>query len=138
MMSKYYAITLVVTCVVAALQQPLRTYLTSPSPYISVAVAAAICAPHGVWLLTHRAPPLQYLTAISGQGWGAVADYAAGTLFGALAMNLGAVLLVRWRRGPPGTTVGFRHTSPTPAFPCPFSPTHPTTRMRRVRHLGSS
>jgi 4-amino-4-deoxy-L-arabinose transferase-like glycosyltransferase len=94
MMSKYYAITLVVTCVVAALQQPLRTYLTSPSPYISVAVAAAICAPHGVWLLTHRAPPLQYLTAISGQGWGAVADYAAGTLFGALAMNLGAVLLV--------------------------------------------
>jgi hypothetical protein len=100
LMSKYYALILLATCFLAALQYPWRRYLASPSPYVAAAAAAAICVPHIVWLLTNRAPPLRYLAGISGQGWDQVADYAADTLFGGLGMNLGVVLivgLVAWR-----------------------------------------
>ena len=47
LMSKYYALILVATCLLAALQHPSRwRYFASASPYVSAVVAAAICAPH--------------------------------------------------------------------------------------------
>jgi 4-amino-4-deoxy-L-arabinose transferase-like glycosyltransferase len=95
MMSKYYAVILVATCFLAILMHSSRrTYFVSPAPYISAAVAAAVCAPHVRWLLTHRAPPLRYLANISGQGWNNVAAHAARTLFEALGMNSGIVAVI--------------------------------------------
>ncbi|HEY0185366.1 MAG TPA: glycosyltransferase family 39 protein [Rhodopila sp.] len=94
MMSKYYALTLVATCLVAVFQDRWRSYFTSASPYISAIVALVICAPHVWWLIAYRAPPLRYLAGLSGQGWDPVADYALGTFLGAVSMNLGVVLVV--------------------------------------------
>ena len=95
MLSKYYALILVATCLLAALQHPARwKYLASISPFVSALVAAAICAPHIAWLLTHRAPPLRYLVSITDWDWGYVVVHAIRTLFGALGMNLGVVLVV--------------------------------------------
>ncbi len=83
MMSKYYALILVATCLLAALQHPSRwKYFAAAAPYVSAVVAALICAPHAWWLLTHQAPPLRYLANVSGQGWGLVLVHAGRTLVG--------------------------------------------------------
>ena len=88
LLSKYYALILGTTCFLAALQHPARArYFRSASPYVSIAVAAALCAPHIGWLLTSGAPPVRYLSRISGRGYGFAAFYAATTFFGALAQN---------------------------------------------------
>jgi hypothetical protein len=95
MMSKYYAVFLVATCILAALQHPARwKYIASASPYVSAAVALVICTPHIAWLLTHRAPPLHYLASVSDLRWDSVIGLATKTLTGALGMNLGVVLVV--------------------------------------------
>jgi 4-amino-4-deoxy-L-arabinose transferase-like glycosyltransferase len=95
MMSKYYALILVATCFLAALQLPSRwKYLGSRSPYISAVVVAAICAPHVWWLLTHQAPPLRYLAATANRDWPHVFGHIGDTLLGALAMNLGVLAVV--------------------------------------------
>ncbi len=95
MLSKYYALILVATCLLAALQHPLRwKYFASASPYVSVVIAATVFAPHVGWLLTHRAPPLHYLASISGWPWNWVVVHATKTLLGGLGMNLGVVLVV--------------------------------------------
>ena len=88
LLSKYYALILAATCLIAALQHPLRRrYFASPSPYVSAGVAAALFAPHLWWLVSSGAPPLRYLSRISGRGFGEVASFAATAFFGALAQN---------------------------------------------------
>jgi 4-amino-4-deoxy-L-arabinose transferase-like glycosyltransferase len=88
LLSKYYALVLAATCLIAALQHPSRArYFASASPYISVAIAAALCAPHLWWLRSSGAPPLHYLSRISGRSYGAVALFAVTAFFGALAQN---------------------------------------------------
>jgi 4-amino-4-deoxy-L-arabinose transferase-like glycosyltransferase len=73
MMSKYYALVLLATCFLAALQHPSRwRYFASPSPYVAAIVAIAVCTPHIVWLFANQAPPIRYLSAVSGQVWGHV------------------------------------------------------------------
>ena len=114
-MSKYYALILVATCLLAALQHPLRwKYFAAAAPYVSAAVAAVICAPHAWWLLTHQAPPLRYLANVSGQRWDLVLLHAGRTLSGALAMNLGIVVvvaLVTWTTRRNGIAASGRNTS---------------------------
>ena len=88
LLSKYYALILGATCFLAALQHPARTrYFRSASPYVSIAVAAALCAPHVWWLLSNGAPPVRYLGRVSGRGYGAVAFYAATAFVGAPAQE---------------------------------------------------
>lgn len=95
LLSKYYALILAATCLIAALQHPLRwRYFASASPYVSACVAAALCAPHLWWLLSSGAPPLRYLSRISGRGFGAVAAYAGTAFFGALAQNAVVTVVV--------------------------------------------
>jgi 4-amino-4-deoxy-L-arabinose transferase-like glycosyltransferase len=119
MMSKYYALILVATCLLAALQHPSRrNYIASASPYLAMVVAAAVCTPHVWWLMTHRAPPLHYLASISDEAWHYVLGYAGQTLSGVLGMNLGVVLVVgsvTWfARRDATATVG--HSSRAPAL----------------------
>jgi hypothetical protein len=57
-------------------------------------------------LLTHRAPPLRYLAAISDRGWHYAFTHAAATVSDVLGMNLGVVLIVgfvTWRARRNGT-----------------------------------
>jgi Dolichyl-phosphate-mannose-protein mannosyltransferase len=87
LLSKYYALILGATCFLAALQHPARArYFRSTSPYVSIAVTAALCAPHIGWLLSSGAPPVRYLAQISGVSFGVAAFYAAA-FFGALTQN---------------------------------------------------
>jgi Dolichyl-phosphate-mannose-protein mannosyltransferase len=95
LLSKYYALVLGATCFLAALQHPARArYFRSASPYISIAVAAALCAPHVWWLLTSGAPPVKYLSRVSGRGYGAAAFYAVTAFVGAVAQNAVVFALV--------------------------------------------
>jgi 4-amino-4-deoxy-L-arabinose transferase-like glycosyltransferase len=88
LLSKYYALILGATCLLAALQHPARArYFRSASPYVSVAVASLSFAPHLAWLLATGAPPLRYLQHVSGRGYGSVGFYAATAFIGALAQN---------------------------------------------------
>ena len=88
LLSKYYALILATTCLIAALQHPLRArYFASASPYVSVAIAALLCAPHIWWLAANGAPPLHYLAHVSGHKFSAIAAHAALAFIGALAQN---------------------------------------------------
>ena len=118
LMSKYYALILVATCFLAALQHPSRRkYFTSASPYVSAVVTTVVCLPHVWWLLTHRAPPVRYLESITGWPWHYIIAHAVKAFFGALGMSLGVVLVIGWtiwtaRRG--GIAAAARRTrSPT-------------------------
>ena len=63
MLSKYVAVLLGVVCLVAACVHPnRRRYFGSAAPYVSVAVAAALCAPHLWWLVDTGFLPFQYFS----------------------------------------------------------------------------
>ncbi|MDE2582510.1 MAG: glycosyltransferase family 39 protein, partial [Rhodospirillales bacterium] len=95
LMSKYYALILLASCFLAALQHPgARKYFTSAAPYVSALTAAAIVSPHIWWLATHRAPPLQYLDSITDWPWPWVLKHAVDAFFGVIGMNLGVVAVV--------------------------------------------
>lgn len=95
LISKYYALILIATCFLAALQHhSRRKYFASASPYIAAIAAAVVCAPHVWWLLTHRAPPVRYLESVTGWPWPYIVAHAKNALFDALGMNLGVVLVV--------------------------------------------
>lgn len=67
LLSKYYAITLVLTCLTAsAMHAEARAYWRSASPWISVVTASALLLPHIVWLVANQAPPLQYALELTG------------------------------------------------------------------------
>jgi 4-amino-4-deoxy-L-arabinose transferase-like glycosyltransferase len=86
--SKYYALTLVATCGLAALASgERRRYFGSASPYLSAFVALALWAPHLVWLAETGAPPVRYLARVSGRGWGEAVALAVAALAGALAQQ---------------------------------------------------
>ena len=101
MLSKYYALILIGTCFLAALQHPRRrAYFTSRAPWISAATAAVLLAPHVWWLVANRAPPLRYLDTTTGWAWPWVRDHAANAFFSVVGMNLAPMLLVgavAWR-----------------------------------------
>ncbi len=95
LLSKYFAGVLAVTILLAALRHENRArYFRSLSPYLSVAVAALIVAPHIYWLAMSGAPPMRYLARVSGQGLGQATSFAAGALAGSFAQNLLAVVLI--------------------------------------------
>ena len=94
LLSKYYALVLAATCFLAALQHPSRRcYFTSFSPYVSILVCVAVCAPHVWWLVANGVPSIRYVAHELGRRFGATASLAATALFGALAQNA-AVFIV--------------------------------------------
>ncbi len=103
LMSKYYALILLATCGLGAIQTPLLAkYLRSIEPWISALIAASVCAPHLVWLLTHEAPPLRYLAQISGRGFQQILGAAAVTGLTSALSLLPVLAVVAWfARGQP-------------------------------------
>jgi hypothetical protein len=97
LMSKYYAVILIATCLLAAWQSSLGPgYFSSSAPWISAAVATTICVPHLIWLSTNKAPPLRYFASVTGRGFGEIAGAAAQTAFAAVWMNLAVLAVVAW------------------------------------------
>jgi hypothetical protein len=71
LLSKYYAVVLLITCFAASLAHPnRRAYYRSASPYISIVTCTVLCLPHAVWLLRAGAPPLSYALSRTGYGLG--------------------------------------------------------------------
>lgn len=67
-LSKYSAVLLGVTCLAAACVHPNRRgYFASAAPYVSVAVATALLAPHLWWLTSTDFLPFQYFGQKTGQ-----------------------------------------------------------------------
>jgi len=94
MLSKYYAITLALTCLAGSLVHPARReYYRSASPYISVCVCVLLVLPHVFWLLTSDAPPVAYILARTGGGILHAVRYG-GALLGAIALMHVAVIVV--------------------------------------------
>ncbi|MBV8472690.1 MAG: glycosyltransferase family 39 protein, partial [Hyphomicrobiales bacterium] len=94
-LSKYYALILWATCFLAALRHPGRkAYFTSIRPYLSLAVALALFAPHVVWLVENGAPPLRYFGHVSHLGYAAAFHNAITTLLGAVGENLIAIAII--------------------------------------------
>jgi 4-amino-4-deoxy-L-arabinose transferase-like glycosyltransferase len=93
--SKYYALTLAATCLIAALaSSERRRYFRSASPYVSVAVALVLWAPHLYWLATSGAPPIRYLSRVSGRTFAETGFFAASAAIGALLQQVIAVGVV--------------------------------------------
>jgi len=69
LMSKYYAVTLAITCFTASLVHPgRRDWYLSSSPWIAAAICAVLCLPHAVWLVRSDAPPVDYTWSLTGIG----------------------------------------------------------------------
>ena len=86
--SKYFSGVLGATCFFAALASRERgRYFRSLSPYVSVAVALTLFAPHLWWLATTGAPPVRYLARVSGRGFAESAGFAALAVLGSLAQQ---------------------------------------------------
>ncbi len=92
MMAKYYAVVLLGACGLAALTHPkAKAYFTSPSPYLSIAVAGLVFAPHVVWLFQTGFLPLHYFGGESGHGLGYSLGTAVRLLTGDIAL-MGVVI----------------------------------------------
>ncbi len=100
--SKYYALTLAATCLIAALaSRERRRYFGSASPYVSAAAALALWAPHLAWLAANGAPPLRYLARVSGRAFSQTAFFAATAVLGAglqQVLAIGLPAAAAWRR----------------------------------------
>jgi 4-amino-4-deoxy-L-arabinose transferase-like glycosyltransferase len=109
MLSKYYAVVLGMTCLLAAVLHPdRRRYFTSPAPYVSLIVALVLFSPHVWWLFQNNFRSVHYATGlaashgISTSNWTTPARYAFGTVaacIGYQVVVLGLILAVS-RTGP--------------------------------------
>lgn len=95
LLSKYYAITLDLTCLAASLVHPRgRDYWSSACPYISLAVCVVLVIPHIIWLVHDDAPPVMYVWRHTGIGLGMATDYAARFLVAVILYHIVVLLLV--------------------------------------------
>ena len=103
LLSKYFGLVLIGSCVVASLTHHNRkSYYASAAPYISLLVAATLFAPHVFWLFRDGFQPLAYMAtkidlrdrAISNSFFQFIGASAAFFI-----VPLALLLLARWRDG---------------------------------------
>jgi 4-amino-4-deoxy-L-arabinose transferase-like glycosyltransferase len=107
LLSKYYSILLLASCFAASLAHPLaRRYFSSPAPYVALAVACALFAPHIWWAFANDLPPVKYALSKTGRPWLYMLGKALGTALACVAINaitIG-VLIAMLCRQRPGTS----------------------------------
>ena len=93
MLGKYYSIFLVAAfCIAAVAQSSRRAYFISAAPYVSIAAASLVLAPHVYWLANHGAPTFDYAMAHTGFDWVTVLLDVTNFLAGlAAALSVAAV-----------------------------------------------
>jgi hypothetical protein len=99
-LSKYYAVILLITCVFSLPFHPnARQYLSSRLPWIAAAVFLALVSPHLYWVLNNNAPTVAY--AMNRTGNSAVASIgAAGSFLLEIALyhlGVAAIIVMAWR-----------------------------------------
>jgi 4-amino-4-deoxy-L-arabinose transferase-like glycosyltransferase len=101
MLSKYYAVILVITCVLAAILHPDRKkYIQSSAPYISILVGIVLFAPHMLWLVRTGFMPFHYVGHEAGRSFATASGFALDMLFVAVAFQLGVLALILWAARP--------------------------------------
>jgi Dolichyl-phosphate-mannose-protein mannosyltransferase len=69
-LSKYYAVILLLTCAFSLLFHPnARRYILSPLPWAAAAVFSVAVLPHLIWSLKSGAPPVAYAVSLTGKSW---------------------------------------------------------------------
>jgi 4-amino-4-deoxy-L-arabinose transferase-like glycosyltransferase len=101
MLSKYYAVVLGMSCLLAAVLHPeRRRYFTSPAPYVSLAVGLLVFSPHVWWLFHNNFRSVHYATGlaaahhISQQDWIDPIRYALGTVGACIAYQAAVLVLI--------------------------------------------
>ncbi len=115
MLSKYYAVILLMTCALSLAFHPNgRKYLLSPLPWIAGGLFAALILPHLLWSLNANAPPVAYAKGLTGKGLWFSASWAADFLLdGGLDLIVVVVIILLSRRGPAaGLAPGSSHPLP--------------------------
>jgi 4-amino-4-deoxy-L-arabinose transferase-like glycosyltransferase len=86
LLSKYYSVVLLASCLLAAGLHPGRgRYFRSPAPYLSVLVLALLIAPHTAWVVGADFPTLKYAIAKTAYAPGTVRIRAADAVLTSLA-----------------------------------------------------
>lgn len=105
MLSKYYAVILVLTCFAASLLHAnARLYWRSASPWTSMAVGVVLVLPHLWWLVVNHAPPLRYALSTTGMSLPGRVVLDGKVLFATAAVQLVIPLLI-WLTRRPGLAV---------------------------------
>lgn len=100
--AKYFTgLLLAVLALILVLEPSARRCLTRPGPYLALAVAGLLLAPHLRWLATHDFLPFAYAAGRAGDGGGALDHLLYPLRFGAaqVADHAGLILLLaigRW------------------------------------------
>ena len=93
-LSKYFAITLLLTCLVSLpFHKSGWKYITSPLPYAAAGVFALLVLPHLIWAISAGAPPVAYAMGLTGKGWLFSIRNCASFLAG-VALYHGVILLI--------------------------------------------
>jgi 4-amino-4-deoxy-L-arabinose transferase-like glycosyltransferase len=99
-LSKYYAIVLLFSCLVASiLHSQRRAYFRSASPYLSVASCGAVIAPHVGWLIVNGFQPFHYFEGETGHGLAFVAHQTIDLFAQYLLPQIVIVLVVLFGGG---------------------------------------
>ena len=99
MLSKYYAVILLMTCGLSLLyHQNGRKYVFSAGPWVAAAVFTALVLPHVIWSLKAGTPSVSYAMAHTGKGWLTSINYALLFFLKAALNNAGvlALILLAW------------------------------------------
>ncbi|MBI3438486.1 MAG: glycosyltransferase family 39 protein [Proteobacteria bacterium] len=108
LLSKYFAVILGVTCLLAAsTQQDWRPYFMSLRPYLSAVTALIVLSPHIWWLFETGFLPFHYFDVETGRSYAPVIAHALGTIAAvvafhivviAIAISCAAIAPKHWRR----------------------------------------
>ncbi|MBS0385115.1 MAG: glycosyltransferase family 39 protein, partial [Proteobacteria bacterium] len=95
MLSKYFAVILGATCLIAAFTQPnWRSYFGSFRPYLSAAAALLVFSPHIWWLVQTGFLPFHYFDGETGRSYTPVLAHALGTLGAIVALHIFVIAVV--------------------------------------------
>ena len=103
LLSKYFGLVLIGSCVVASLtHHNRRAYYLSAAPYVSLLIAGALFTPHVIWLFRDGFQPLAYMATKIDLRDRAISDsffQFIGASVAFFVAPIALLLLARWRGG---------------------------------------
>ena len=111
-LSKYYAVTILLTCALSLVFHPNgRRYVLSALPWAAAAVFLACVLPHFIWSFESGSPPVAYAMSLTGRNLLAVAGWSARTLIDAAAYHVlvAVIIFMAWRGARSGGAASEEH-----------------------------
>jgi hypothetical protein len=111
-LSKYYAVTILLTCAFSLAFHPNgRRYVLSALPWAAAAVFIACVLPHFIWSFESGSPPVAYAMSLTGKSLLAVAGWSVRTLIDAAAYHVlvAAIIFMAWRGALSGGAASEEH-----------------------------